>query len=99
VHEAEVIAAGGWSNCKTNILHYLQHVLALMLAPAQCLVHWMLHCKEHFLLDLSCLLEGEQMEVKQLIGKLYPMVCVPEFMGDKPKQWDFMVAVTTILLF
>jgi hypothetical protein len=59
----------------------------------------MLPREEHFLLDLSCLLEGKQMEVKQLIGKLYPTVCVPEFMGDKPKQWDFMVTMTTVLLF
>jgi hypothetical protein len=39
------------------------------------------------------------MDVKQLIGKLYPTVCVPKFMSDKPKQWDFMVTVTTVLLF
>jgi hypothetical protein len=99
VHESDAIAAGGWSDCKRNISHYLRHVLALMLAPARCLAHWMLPREEHFLPDLSCLSEGKRMEVKQLIGKLYPTVCVPEFMGDKPKQWDFMVAVTTILLF
>ena len=67
-----------------------QHITLLavrfgfLLAPAQCLAHWILPREEHFLLDLSYLSHGEQEDVKRLIGFLYPMVCVPEFMGDNP---------------
>jgi hypothetical protein len=98
VTDAEAIAAGGWSN-GTNMEHYLRFMLALLLVPARALAHCFFPREEHFLPDLSALSPEERMVVKRLIAVLYPTVRVEEFMGDNPRHWDFMVIVTTVLLF
>jgi hypothetical protein len=98
ITDAEAIAAGGWSD-GTNMQHYLRCMLALLLAPARALAHWFLPREEHFMPDLSALSQDERKDVKRLIGFLYPTVRVEEFMGEDARHWDFMVMVTTVLLF
>jgi hypothetical protein len=71
VTEAEAVAAGGLCDGQTNISPYLRYVLALLLAPAQCLVKWMLPRDKHFLPDLSCLSQSETEDMKRLIGLMF----------------------------